>query len=131
MQWNLRVQAIGIDPENLAFMRVLRDGRVVVAEGVHPSAADGLEQAPALEVVQPDAFSARDGHQGLRCAFGRMQVHLRARRATPPPGCGGASPRVGPWPGREQASAGVRAERERRSGLMIAGDVKTPWPLAG
>jgi hypothetical protein len=45
------------------------DARVGVAEQVHPPRADGVQIAPAVEIVQPRARTARDRDQGQRRRF--------------------------------------------------------------
>jgi len=50
------------------------DARVTVAEQVHPPRADGIEIAPAFEVVEPAALSPR--HRDERQRF--VVLHLRA-----------------------------------------------------
>ena len=51
------------------------DARMAVAEQVGPPGADGIQIAVAVEILQPGAFAAADGHQRQ----GLVQLHLGAR----------------------------------------------------
>ena len=51
------------------------DARIRVAEQIDPPGAHRIEVAAAVEIVEPRAVAARDGHERQRF----VQLHLRAR----------------------------------------------------
>src|SRR5918992_3915006 len=51
------------------------DSRLAVPEQVDPPRADRIEEAPAVEVIEPGALSALDGYERQEL----MMLHLRAR----------------------------------------------------
>ena len=90
MQWNLRVHAIGIDPENLAFMRVLRMAGwlwpkkfthqlLMASSRRRPSKS--CSQTPSARAMGTSGCAAPSGACSFICVQG---CHTAARLAAAP-----------------------------------------------